>query len=53
MITIELNEFSAEDAKMIEQLKKLGFSEETIQNAYYETMRRRREGLPQDRFEER
>lgn len=43
MITIELNEHSAEDYKMIEELRQHGLPEELIQKAYDETMRRRRE----------
>ena len=34
MITIELNEHSAEDVKAIMELRKLGFSDEEIQDIY-------------------
>ena len=43
MVTIKLNEHSAEDVKLIEELKAMGLSEETIQRAYNETQRRRQE----------
>lgn len=43
MISIELNEYSAEDIKMIETLKAMGLDEEIIQMAYNETQRRRQE----------
>ena len=43
MVTIELNEYSAEDVKMIETLKAMGLDEKVIQMAYNETQRRRRE----------
>lgn len=42
MISIELNEYSAEDVKLINELKAMGLSEETIQMAYNETQRRRK-----------
>lgn len=34
MVTIELNEHSAEDVKVIMELRKLGFSDEEIQKIY-------------------
>lgn len=34
MITIELNEFCAEDARLIGELKQMGIDEEAIQIAY-------------------
>ena len=40
-INIELNEYSAEDVKLINELKKFGLSEDVIQAAYNETQRRR------------
>ena len=43
MISIELNKYSAEDVKLIEELKAMGLDEETIQTAYNETQRRRQE----------
>lgn len=46
MITIELNEFCAEDARLIGELKQMGIDEETIQMAYNNTQKRRiEEGL--------
>lgn len=46
MITIELNEFCAEDAQLIGELKHMGIDEETIQMAYNNTQKRRiEEGL--------
>lgn len=46
MITIELNEFCAEDARLIGELKKMGIDEEVIQMAYNNTQKRRiEEGL--------
>lgn len=46
MITIELNEFCAEDARLIGELKQMGIDEEVIQMAYNNTQKRRiEEGL--------
>lgn len=46
MITIELNEFCAEDARLIGGLKQMGIDEETIQMAYNNTQKKRiEEGL--------
>lgn len=44
MISIELNEYSAEDIKLIEELKAMGLDEEVIQMAYNETQKRRENG---------
>lgn len=44
MISIELNKYSAEDVKLINELKAMGLDEETIQMAYNETQRRRQGG---------
>ena len=43
MVKIELNEYSAEDIELIEKLKAMGLSEETIQMAYNETQMRRQD----------
>ena len=46
MITIELNEFCAEDARLICELKQMGIDEDVIQMAYNNTQKRRiEEGL--------
>lgn len=46
MITIELNEFCAEDVRLIGELKQMGIDEEAIQIAYNNTQKRRiEEGL--------
>lgn len=46
MITIVLNEFCAEDARLIGELKQMGIDEEVIQMAYNNTQKRRiEEGL--------
>lgn len=46
MITIELNEFCAEDARLIGELKQMGIDEEVIQMAYNNTQKKRiEEGL--------
>lgn len=46
MITIELNEFCAEDARLIGELKQMGIDEDVIQIAYNNTQKRRiEEGL--------
>ena len=46
MITIELNEFCAEDARLIGELKQMVIDEEVIQMAYNNTQKRRiEEGL--------
>ena len=46
MITIELNEFCAEDARLIGELKQMGVDEEVIQMAYNNTQKKRiEEGL--------
>lgn len=47
MIDVELNEYTAEDIRLIQELKKMGLDDEAIQKAYNETLRRRREGLPE------
>ena len=41
MITIELNEFCAEDARLIGELKQMGIDEEAIQIAYNNMQKRR------------
>jgi hypothetical protein len=43
MIKIELNEFTAEDVKLINELKDLGLPEEQIQ-ALYDREQKRRKG---------
>ena len=43
MISIELNNYSEEDVKLINELKAMGVDEETIQKAYNETQKRRQE----------
>ena len=43
MVTIKLNETSAEDAKAIMELKKLGISDEQIQE-WYDKQQERKEG---------
>ena len=40
-IKIELNQYSAEDMKLINELKEFGLPEEFIQKAYDETQKRR------------
>ncbi len=50
MITIELNEFCAEDVRLIGELKQMGIDEEAIQIAYNNTQKRRiEEGLIKSR----
>ena len=50
MITIELNEFCAEDARLIGELKQMGIDEDVIQMAYNNTQKRRiEEGLIKSR----
>lgn len=43
-IKIELNQYSAEDVKLINELKEFGLPDEFIQKAYDETQKRREEG---------
>ena len=43
MISIELNNYSEEDVKLINELKAMGVDEETIQKVYNETQKRRQE----------
>lgn len=43
MITIELNDQTADDVKCIEELRSLGFSEEFIQELYDSCLNRRKE----------
>ena len=40
-IKIELNQYSAEDVKLINELKEFGLPDEFIQKAYDETQKRR------------
>ena len=50
MITIELNEFCAEDARLIGELKQMGIDKDVIQIAYNNTQKRRiEEGLIKSR----
>lgn len=44
MITIELNEHSAEDVKYIQELQAMGVPDCVIQTAYDNTNRRRKDG---------
>lgn len=41
MITIQLNEHSAEDSKYIQELRELGMSDDVIQKAYDNTQNKR------------
>ena len=43
MITIELNDMTADDVKCIEELLSLGYSDEYIQKIYDTVMRNRKE----------
>ena len=43
MITIQLNEHSAEDYRAIQQLRKLGYDEEEIQRLYDEQQEKDRQ----------
>ena len=43
MINIELNDYSAEDVQLIQQLKDLGLSEAYIQELYDREQKRRKE----------
>lgn len=43
MITIKLDDFSAEDFKIIQELKKEGLPDEIIQMAYNQTIERRKD----------
>lgn len=43
MITIKLDDFSAEDFKEIQELKKSGLPDEIIQMAYNQTIERRKD----------
>jgi Holliday junction resolvasome RuvABC DNA-binding subunit len=43
MITIQLNEHSAEDYQAIQQLRKLGYDEEEIQRLYDEQQEKDRQ----------
>lgn len=43
MITIQLNEHSAEDYRAIQQLRKLGYDEEEIQQLYDEQQEKDRQ----------
>ena len=42
MITIELNDMTADDVKCIEELRSMGYSDEYIQEIYNIAMRNRR-----------
>lgn len=42
MVTIELNDMSAEDVKCIEELRSLGFSDDYIQRLYDLSLQNRR-----------
>lgn len=44
MIKIELNDFTAEDVQLIQQLKELGLSEDYIQELYDREQKRRNGG---------
>lgn len=41
MITIQLNEHSAEDSKYIQELRELGVPDDVIQKAYDNTQKKR------------
>lgn len=43
MISIELNKYSADDVKLIKELKAMGLDEDTIQMAYDKTQKLRKE----------
>lgn len=43
-IKIELNQYSAEDIKLINELREFGLPDEFIQKAYDETQKRRENG---------